>query len=186
MKPKRLVFDALLAAVALALFIVELQIPAPVPIPGVKLGLANIVTVVAIFLLSPLDAFAILFVRILLGSLFAGNFMALMYSAVGGLLCYVAMLGMRKVVTERQVWVCSVIGAIAHNVGQMAVAIAVTQTGALIVYLPVLLISGMIAGLFTGLAAQFPIGRMKPLLPRWIEITKKGTDNGEKHNESVR
>lgn len=175
MKPKRLVFDALLAAVALTLFIVELQIPAPVPIPGVKLGLANIVTVMALFLLTPLDAFAILCVRILLGSFFAGNFMALLYSAVGGALCFAVMLGMRKIVSARQVWVCSVVGAIAHNVGQMAVALAVTQTKELIVYLPVLLVSGILAGLFTGLAAQFLIDRTKPILPKLTGETKHGT-----------
>ena len=176
MKPKRLVFDALLAAIALTLFIVELQIPAPVPIPGVKLGLANIVTVVAFFLLAPTDALAILFGRVLLGSLFAGNFMALLYSAVGGALCYLAMLGMRKIVSERQIWVCSVVGAIAHNVGQMAVALAVTQTKELIVYLPVLLASGMLAGLFTGLAAQFSVYRAKPLLPKLTGKTNHGTE----------
>ena len=166
MRTKRIAFDALLAAIALTLFLVELQIPSPVPIPGVKLGLANIITVVALFLLSPVDALAVLFVRVLLGAVFGGNFMALFYSAAGGILCYLVMLLMRNFVTEKQIWVCSVMGAIAHNIGQMAVALIVTQTFALIVYLPVLMVSGILAGLFTGLAAQFLTHRAKPLLAR--------------------
>lgn len=164
MKTKRVVLNALFTAIALTLFLVELQIPSVVPIPGVKLGLANVVTVVALYLLSPADALAILFVRILLGAVFGGNMMALWYSAVGGALCYLAMFFLRKIVTERQIWALSAVGAIAHNVGQMAVALAVTQTKELLVYLPVLLISGTLAGIFTGLAAQFLIGRIKPIL----------------------
>ena len=163
MKAKRIVLDALLAAIALSLFLVEAQIPSPVPIPGVKLGLANVVTVAALFLLTPADAFAILFVRVLLGAVFGGNMMALLYSAVGGLLCFLVMLCLRKAVTAKQIWACSAVGAIAHNCGQMAVAVAVTRTGALVVYLPVLLVSGILAGIFTGLAAQFLIRRAGPL-----------------------
>ena len=180
MKTRRIVLDALFTAVALTLFLVELQIPNPVPVAGIKLGLANLVTVVAMVLLSPLDALAILAVRILLGSLFSGNMMALLYSAAGGALCYVVMLLLRGVVTARQIWALSAVGGIAHNVGQMAAAIAVTRTPALIVYLPVLLIGGTVAGLFTGLAAQFLIARLRPLLPRFRPT--QTTNRGEKKN----
>ena len=165
MPTKRLTRIAMLTAIALTIFMIEAQIPALVPIPGIKLGLANIVTVFAVFLLGPADTFCILLCRVLLGSFFAGQLMTLFYSLGGGLLCYLIMLVLRKIVTPQQIWVCSVLGAIAHNVGQICVAIVVTKTPALIAYLPILLISGIVAGIFTGLCAQFlanRIGRIQP------------------------
>ena len=157
---KQLTFMALLTAIALAIHVAEAQIPAPVPIPGVKLGLANIVTVYAVFTLGAGPALMILVARILLGSLFAGQVMSLAYSLAGGLLCFVVMLLLKRVLTRRQIWVASVIGAIFHNIGQILVAIVVTGTPAIVSYLPVLLLSGIAAGLFTGFAAQTFIRRM--------------------------
>ena len=161
MKAKRIATAGLLAALALIIFVVELQLPSLVPIPGIKLGLANIVTVAAMFLLGPVDTAVILLVRILLGSMFTGQMISLAYSLAGGLLCYLAMLILRKLLTEKQIWVCSVIGAVAHNIGQISVAIFITGTPALISYLPVLLVSGILAGLFTGLCAQFTVNKLK-------------------------
>ncbi len=161
MNIKRLARAAVLTAVALGIFIVELQLPHLAPIPGVKLGLANIVTVFAMFLLGPGDALAILLARILLGSLFSGQVMALAYSLAGGLLCYLLMLPLRRLLTVRQIWVCGVLGAVAHNIGQMAVALVVTGTAAILVWLPVLMVSGILAGLFTGLCAQFALRRLQ-------------------------
>lgn len=157
---KRLTRMGLLTALALIIFTVESQIPALVPIPGVKLGLANIITVYAMFCLGPKDTMMILLCRIFLGSVFSGQMMTLFYSLSGGLLCYLVMLPMRKLVTEKQIWVCSVVGAIAHNIGQIIAAICIARTPGLIVYLPVLMISGIIAGTFTGLCAQFVISRL--------------------------
>ena len=138
----------------------EAQIPAPVPIPGVKLGLANIVTVYAVFTIGPGPALMILVARILLGSLFAGQAMSLMYSLAGGLLCFAVMLLLKRILTRKQIWVASVIGAVFHNIGQILVAIVVTGTPAIVSYLPVLLLSGIASGLFTGFAAQTFINRM--------------------------
>ena len=157
---KRLTRMGLLTALALIIFTIEAQIPPPVPIPGVKLGLANIITVYAMFCLGPRDTLWILLCRIFLGSVFAGNMMTIFYSLSGGILCYLVMLVMRRLVTEKQIWVCSVLGAIAHNIGQILAAICIARTAQLIVYLPVLLISGMAAGLFTGLCAQAAIKRL--------------------------
>ncbi|MBQ8952635.1 MAG: Gx transporter family protein [Clostridia bacterium] len=161
MTTRRLTRDAMLTSVALIIFTVEMQIPPLTSIPGIKMGLANIITVYAVFAVGPADAAAILAARILLGAVIAGNLSTLMYSAAGGCLCLAAMLLMRRVLTEKQLWVASVIGAAAHNAGQIAVAIAVTGTVGLLAYLPVLLMSGMIAGLFTGLSAQAVVNRMK-------------------------
>ena len=92
--------------------------------------------------------------------------MALAYSLAGGLMCYLVMLLMRKIVTEKQIWVCSVFGAIAHNVGQIGAAIAVTRTPSLLAYLPVLMISGIAAGLFTGFAAQFAVQKLGKIMKK--------------------
>lgn len=151
---------ALLTAAALILFTVEAQIPAPVPIPGVKLGLANIITVYAMFVLGPADTLCILLVRVFLGSVFSGAMITLLYSLSGGLLCYLIMLPLRKLLTPKQIWVCGVIGAVFHNLGQTIAAIAVFRSLTVAVYLPLLLLSGMITGLFTGLCAQFLIRRL--------------------------
>ena len=163
MQIRRLTRDGLLTAIALTIFMIEAQIPAPVPVPGVKLGLANIVTLYALFMIGPWDALGILLARIVLGSLFAGNLMILLYSLAGGLLCWLLCCTLRRVMTDRQIWLCSIFGAIAHNLGQMAVAIAVIRTPGLLAYLPALMISGTLAGTFTGWSAQFLIARMKKM-----------------------
>ena len=158
---KRLTRMSLLTALALIIFTIEAQIPALVPIPGVKLGLANIITVYAMFCLGPRDTLLILLCRIFLGSIFSGQMMTLLYSLSGGLLCYLVMIPMRKLVTEQQIWVCSILGALAHNIGQIIAAILIARTPGLIVYLPVLLISGILTGAFTGFCAQFVVQRLR-------------------------
>ena len=158
---KRITRMALLTAAALILFTVEAQIPAPVPVPGIKLGLANIITVYAMFALGPRDTLCILLVRVFLGSVFSGAMVTLLYSLGGGLLCYLTMLLLRKILTERQIWVCGVIGAVVHNIGQTLVAVAIFQSFAVAVYLPLLMLSGIVTGLFTGLTAQFLLHRLQ-------------------------
>lgn len=162
---RRLTTDALFTAVALTIFVIELNIPS-LGIPGVKLGLANIVTVAAAFLIGLWDAGAILLCRILLGGIFSGQVMALWYSLAGGTLCWLAMLPLCRILTKKQIWVSSVAGAVAHNIGQILVALFVTRTAAILYYLPLLMISGILAGLFTGTAAQFAVNRLDPLMRR--------------------
>ncbi len=160
MKTKKLTRLALLTTVALTIFMVEAQIPAPVPIPGVKLGLANIITVYAVFALGGREALWILLGRIILGSIFSGQIMSLIYSLSGGILCYLTMLGMRRLVTGKQIWALSIMGAIAHNIGQILAAMFVMGSAAVLYYLPILMVSGIITGLFTGLCAQIVINRL--------------------------
>ena len=157
---KQLTRMALLTAVALGIHVAEAQIPPLVAIPGVKLGLANIITVYAAFSIGGGPAAMILIARILLGSMFGGGLMSLAYSLAGGLLCLLVTLVLRRILTNRQIWVAGVMGAIAHNIGQILVAIIVTGTPSIVTYLPVLMISGVITGLFTGLSAQAVVNRM--------------------------
>ena len=156
---RRLVFNALLTAIALVISLFEAQIPPLLPIPGVKLGLANIVTVYAMFALDPADALAILLCRIMLGSVFSGRIVSLFYSLAGGMLCFIAMLLLRRILTRRQIWVCSIVGAVFHNIGQILVAIAYSSTRAIIGYLPFLVLTGIITGLITGMIAQIIVNR---------------------------
>lgn len=159
MKTKKLTVMALLSAVALIIFTVEAQIPALVPIPGIKLGMSNIVTVFAVFTLGSLEAALILFVRIFLGAVFAGNFSTILYSLAGGGLALLATIGLKKVLKKNQIWIAGCLGAIAHSVGQMIAAVLISGTPSLIIYLPVMILCSIITGLFTGLCAQCLVNR---------------------------
>ena len=159
MKTRKLTLLALLTAIALTIFMVEAQIPALVPIPGIKLGLANIVTVFAVFALGSKDAVLILSARIFLGAVFAGNFSTIFYSAAGGALAIAVTIGLRKILTKKQLWVAGALGAVAHSIGQMAMAVLLTGTPGLIVYLPVMMAVSIVTGTFTGLCAQFLVNR---------------------------
>lgn len=159
---RRLTELALLTATALIIFVVELHFPDILPLPGVKLGLANIITVVAVYRYRPAETALLVASRVLLGTFFSGNPSALLYSAAGAALCLAGMLAVRPVLPVRYLWLCSVIGALFHNTGQIAAAVIVTGSTAVVSYLPILLLAGGIAGLFTGLCAQAVIGRLQP------------------------
>ena len=159
MKTKRLTVLSLLTAAALIAFIIEMRLP-DIRIPGVKLGLANIFTVYAVYRFSGKEVFLLLVTRIVLGSLFSSNFSAIIYSLAGGMLCLCGMLLLRKIISESYLWLCSIFGAILHNTGQIGAAVLMTGTPAVLAYYPYLLVSGSIAGLFTGLCAQFVVKRL--------------------------
>ncbi len=154
MKTKKMVLLGLLCAIALTIFMVEAQIPALVPIPGIKLGLSNIVTVFTVFCIGAWDGAALLFVRIFLGAVFAGNFSTILYSGAGGLCAIAVTILLRKILSGKQLWVAGVLGAVAHSIGQMTAAILISGTPGLIVYLPIMIACSIVTGLFTGLCAQ--------------------------------
>ena len=163
MKVKKLVLMGLLTAIALTIFMIEAAIPALVPIPGVKLGLANIVTVFAVFAIGSREGFAILLCRVFLGAIFAGNFSTILYSGAGGLCAIAITVISRRFLTGRQLWVAGTLGSLAHCVGQMAAAIAISGTPGLILYLPIMLAIGTVTGSFTGLCAQLLLNRGEKL-----------------------
>ena len=169
MKTRKLTTLALLSAIALTIFMLEAQIPPIVPIPGVKLGLANIVTVFTVFVLGAKEGAAVLFVRVFLGAVFSGNFGTIFYSAAGGALAILTTIGLKFVLKKNQLWIAGCLGAIAHSIGQMIVAVWVTGTPSLLIYLPVLIVCSIITGLFTGLCAQVLVNRGKDL---WKTIFK--------------
>ena len=151
---------ALLTAIALTIFMVEAQIPVAVPIPGVKLGLANIVTVYTVFALGAGDALLVLVSRVFLGAVFSGQMMTLLYSLGGGLLSYLALLLLRRVLGRGQLWVSSPLSAVCHNLGQLLAAAAIAKSWVVLVYLPYLVLAGLITGTLTGLCAQLVVGRL--------------------------
>lgn len=160
MKTKRLTELALLTTVALIIFIIELRLPNLTPIPGIKLGLANIITVYAIYRYQPGEVLLVVLVRIFLGCFFGGNMMALAYSLAGGLLCLAGMLPLHRIVPLKYVWVLSVLGGVLHNVGQLAAAFVVTGTPGVLAYAPFLIVAGCVAGLFAGICAGLVLKRL--------------------------
>ena len=161
MKAKRLAELGVLTAAALIIFIIESFIPYPFPIPGIKLGLANIITVYMVYRYKAYEVTAVVFVRILLGSVFSGNFMALIYSIAGSFFCLLGMLLLKKVIDENRLWLSSVFGAVLHNTGQIIAAVLLLQTPSIIAYYPFLIVAGCLSGAFTGLCAQLVVKRLK-------------------------
>ena len=160
-KVRRLTELSVLTALALIIFVVELQIPNPFPIPGIKLGLANIITVYAVYRYRAYEVAAMVTVRLLLGAVFSGNFAALLYSAAGAFLCLLGMLILCRFIDEDHLWIASVFGAVLHNTGQMAAAVLLLRTPRLLLYYPFLIAAGCLAGAFTGLCAQLVCKRLK-------------------------
>ena len=158
---KKLVLMALLTALSLGIWVIEAQIPPLVPVPGVKLGLANIVTLAAMVLLGKREAGDILLARVVLGSLFAGSFSAIIFSLAGGVLAWAVMALTLNAFSEKQIWIVSALGALAHNAGQLLAAIAVTKTPSLLWYGPALAASAVVTGVFTGLAAMYLLRAVK-------------------------
>ena len=158
---KRLAVLAMFTAIALTIFVAEAQIPPVVPIPGVKLGLANIVTLIAMALLGRRQAGEILLVRIVLGSVFTGGVSAMLFSIAGGVLAYLVMCLLIGVFPEKLMWVVSVLAALAHNAGQLAVALWVSGTVSMLVYAPALVAASVVTGAFTGVAAVYLVRALR-------------------------
>ena len=163
MNVKKHTYMAMLTAISMIVFLIEAQIPLPFAIPGVKLGIANVITLYAIWTLGWKEAGAILIIRIFLGNVIAGNVMAMAYSLAGGLLCWVIMSLLKPIMKRSQIWIMSILGAIGHNAGQLAVAIAISGTAAMAWYAPVLLVAGVITGAFTGYLTQILLSHMDKL-----------------------
>ncbi len=163
---RKLTLLAVYTAVALTIFTAESFLPPPAPLPGVKLGLSNIVTLWLLMHTKAADALWVLLARILLASFFAGQMLSLLYSLAGGLLCFAVMAVLFRLLGGKYIVFVSIFGALAHNLGQIAVAVFVTRLPSMLAYLPVLAISGVITGTFTGLCA-FYLKRHLPPKTAW-------------------
>ena len=149
---KKLTLGAALSALALVLSLLESALPSFFPLPGMKLGLANIVTVFALYTLGTPSAFMILTARILLGSVFSGQLTGFFYSFTGGMLAMLTMSFMKRL-SRCTIYGVSVSGAAAHSIGQVAAACVLTGSLAPVAYLaPMLFLS-----LFTGALSAFTV-----------------------------
>ncbi len=144
---------AILTTVSLIFFTVEAALP-PIPIQGVKVGFSNVVTLVAIFLLGKWEAFTILVMRIILASIFAGSVLSFGFSIAGGVMAFIIMAVTADLFGEKKIWITSVLGAVFHNAGQLAVAVAVTGTPRIFIYAPVLLLSAIVTGTIIGVVSS--------------------------------
>ena len=121
------------------------------PIPGIKLGLANIVTLFALLYLPPKDTFFILIGRILLGSMFAGNPSILLYSLSGGIFSLITEILLLKLTGREFIVEISISGALTHNITQLLCAALITHSTAVFTYLPILLVVAVLTGALCGL-----------------------------------
>ena len=163
MTPRRVALCGMMVALAFILSYVEHLIPFNFGMPGVKLGLANLVVLLALYTLDLRDAFVIAVIRIVLTGLTFGGLFSMLYSLAGGLLSFVLMafLSRKNLLGTSGVSIC---GGIAHNVGQLLVAMCVLETGNVWYYFPVLLISGAITGTLIGLVGGLMVGRLQKYL----------------------
>ena len=159
MRIKKVAIYGLCIALALVLSYVEALVPLSVSVPGVKLGLANIAVIFALYKMSLRDACVISLLRAVLVAMLFGNAFSLVYSLAGAVLSLAVMALLRKAGVFSVTGV-SVAGGVAHNVGQIIVAVFVLETGRLVYYLPVLCISGVAAGVCIGLASALIIKRV--------------------------
>lgn len=155
MSVKKMTTLAVFTTVSLAIYAAESALPPLLPIPGAKLGLANIITLVLLLRASAKDAFWVLLVRILLSALLFGQFLSLLYSFSGGMLSLIVMACSMKLLQKKLTFLTGALGGLAHNLGQLLVAWAVTSASGVFAYLPFLTLSGILTGLFTGLCAAF-------------------------------
>lgn len=161
-RSKKIAYYALLIALAFVLSYLESLIPINIGVPGIKLGLANLVVVTALYLMKAKDAFIISMIRILLTGLTFGGVFSLVYSFAGGILSFAVMLAAKKG-GRLSAAGASVLGGSVHNIGQLAAAAIVMENAGVFYYLPVLLLSGALTGALTGIASQAVISRIEKI-----------------------
>lgn len=158
---KRIARLAMMIALALVLSYVERLIPLPMPVPGIKLGLANLVTLVCLYLFGWRDALTVSALRVALGALMFGSGFSMVY-ALSGALCSLLVMALLKRTGLHPVSI-SAVGGVAHNLAQLLVAALVVRTLGLLSYLPMLILSGALTGVLVGVTGTALIGRLKNL-----------------------
>ncbi|WP_346938599.1 Gx transporter family protein [uncultured Clostridium sp.] len=161
---RKMIYISLLVAMSLVLHIFENMIPVPFITPGTRLGLANIITVIALYTLSYKEAFLVLFLRILLSVMFGGSVSRLIYSLSGGILSYIFMVFTKYIGKEKVSIVgVSCAGAVFHNVGQLLAASLIVKTMSVMLYLPVMSVAGIGTGIFVGITSNFAVEHLKKI-----------------------
>lgn len=161
---RKMTYISLLVAMSLVLHIFENMIPVPFITPGAKLGLANIITVIALYTLNYKETFLVLFLRILLSVMFGGSISRLIYSLSGAILSYLSMVVIKNI-GKNHVSIIGVssVGAVFHNIGQLAAAALVVNTFGVMLYLPIMTIAGVGTGIFVGLTGNFAVSHLRKI-----------------------
>lgn len=158
----RVAYFGVFTALALIFSYVETLIPISFGIPGVKLGLANLIIVIALYKMRLSEAYLLSVVRVVLSGFIFGNYFSIIYSLAGGLLSLTVMACLKKN-DGFSVMGVSVAGGVCHNIGQLIVAMLVVETFSVAYYVPVLLVAGVATGLVIGLVANGMIRRLKDI-----------------------
>ena len=156
---------ALLASLALIFSYVEVLFPFQAGIPGVKLGLANLVIVIALYKMSPKQAVMVNVIRVVMAGLLFSGLFGMLYSLAGSLVSFLVMRLLQK--TDRfSVIGVSMAGGVAHNLGQLVIAMLLVSNAKLFYYMPVLIFSGIAAGIIVGIGAHILMSRLPEKLFR--------------------
>lgn len=157
---KKIAYVSLLVAIALIFSYVEILIPFNFGIPGVKLGLANVISIISIYLFGPYIALVIVVLRILLSGFLFGNLYSILYSLCGGILSIIVMSVIKKT-NKFSIYGVSMCGGVFHNIGQLIVAMITVNQMKISYYGPILIVSGMIMGLLVGFLSNQVLIRLK-------------------------
>lgn len=157
---KKIAYVSLLVAIALIFSYVEILIPFNFGIPGVKLGLANVISIISIYLFGPYIALVIVVLRILLSGFLFGNLYSILYSLCGGILSIIVMSVIKKT-NKFSIYGVSMCGGVFHNIGQLIVAMITVNQMKISYYGPILIVSGMIMGLLVGFLSNQILIRLK-------------------------
>ena len=158
----RVAYFGVFTALALIFSYVETLIPINFGIPGIKLGLANLIIIIALYKMSVKEAYVLSVVRIVLAGFMFGNLFSIIYSLAGGILS-LSVMALLKKTDKFSLFGISMAGGVFHNVGQLIVAILVMENLNIAYYMPVLLISGLITGFVIGLVAGEMLKRLTKL-----------------------
>lgn len=156
---KRITYTGMFVAIAMVFSYLESMIPVNIAVPGIKLGLANMVTIVVMYRLRISDAWIVSLVRVVLSSLLFGNMTVMVYSMAGAVLSLLVMTLCRKKDLFGLLGT-SILGGVSHNAGQIAMAALLMKSGNIMLYMPVLCISGTIAGVCIGLAGAVLVRKL--------------------------
>lgn len=162
---QKMAYITMLAAQAIVISVMERWIPSPFSFaPGAKLGLGNLITIIAIFTLPTKDNVKVIGLRLLVSTLLSGTFSTFLYSFSGTVLSYLAMVSAKQLGPKRvSIIGISILGGICHNVGQLLVFSLLAKSWAVLNYLPILAFSGILSGFLVGLAGHFLLKKIRIL-----------------------
>lgn len=164
-RTSKMVYISLLVAQALVLFLFERMIPVPFITPGAKLGLANIIIVIALYTLDNYkEAFLVIFLRLLLSTMFGGTLSSFFFSLAGSIFSFIIMVIIKELFKDKvSIIGVSAAGGVFHNIGQLLVAVFIVKNIGVMLYLPVLSVAGIVTGIFVGLTSNLAVKHLKRL-----------------------